>query len=457
MSYASQAIRVNQNSLSNQQTSQSGTITRRNRSHSAGDVKLKGRSTKEDYYEPEDVQPFRAPQQPFQYPNLTPIQYNTPPGHFPQQHSESLKEAYKKQQYEKGEMGQYSDSKYYEIIEQNQSSQFTKNKSKLQTKHKLQTKESSENSPVQNYSHDKKSNDNYENVTVQARGGKIVLSMETSDMEFQTTKENQSDVTKKNAYKTASIKESCSYENRYFSENHSQNEISSKNVYRSVNDHINTKNKQIGNSINQYNAAKSKNYNQRRSKQEEKRKHYSNFNLSQAHDEIDFRNIYHSAEDVTRFNKTKLQLVREGDTRIPADYVYYTVCTRYFNPETNDMISNIHRSGRVLVPRDVNHYQKCVFWHELYNPDYEEINVTKVVPRTEANTNSMQFSLGSDGEETWTQSHEKVLCGSFKSEKLSPRKVFTQYDTLLDDFTDSNLDASSEGSQICYPNTPTKF
>ena len=451
MSYASQAMRVNQNSLSNQQTSQSGTITRRNRSHSAGDVKLKGKMTKEDYHEPEDVQPFRAPQQPFQYPTTTPVQYSTSPGHIPLQYSKSLTEAYKKQQYEKGKMGQYSDSKYYEIREQNQSLQSTKNKNKLQTK------EVSQNSSIQSYSRDKKSNDNYENVKVQARGGKIVLSMETSDMESQMTKENESDVKKKNAYKAASMKENCSYENRYFSENNSQNEVMSENVYRLVNGHINTKTKQVGNSINQYNAVKSKNYNQRRSKQEEKRKHYSNFNLSEAHEETDFRNIYHSAEDVTRFNKTKLQLVREGDTRIPADYVYYTVCTRYFNPETNDMISNIHRSGRVLVPRDVNHHQKCVFWHELYNPDYEEISVTKVVPRTEANINSMQFSLGSDGEETWTQSYEKGLYGSYKAEKLSPRKVFAQYDTLLDDFTDSNLDASSEGSQICYPNTPTKF
>ena len=447
MSYASKVVRVNQNSLSNQQTSQSGTIIRRNRSHSAGDVKLKGKSTKEDYYEPEDVQPFRAPQQPFQYPTTTPVQYNTSPGHIPLQYSKSLKEDYKKQQYEKGEMGQYSDSKYYEIREQNQSFQSTKNKNKLQTR------EVSQNPSIQNYSHDKKSSDNYENVKVQARGGKIVLSMETSDMESHKTK----DVTKNNAHKAISMKENCSYENRYFSENNSQNEILSKNVYRSVNGDINTKAKQVGNSANQYNAEKSKNYNQRRSKLEEKRKHYSNFNLSQAHDELDFRSIYHSAKDVSRFNKTKLQLVREGDTRIPADYVYYTVCTRYFNPETNDMISNIHRSGRVLVPRDVNHHQKCVFWHELYNPDYEEINVTKVVPRTEANINSMQFSLGSDGEETWTQSHEKVLYGSYKSEKVSPRKVFTQYDTLLDDFTDSNLDASSEGSQMCYPNTPTKF
>ena len=75
--------------------------------------------------------------------------------------------------------------------------------------------------------------------------------------------------------------------------------------------------------------------------------------------------------------------VGEDRMRIPPETVYYSVCTHYFKPEHNDWILNVHRQGKVNVPRGMSHRQRCVFRHHLYEPDREEIVVEKIVPPRE--------------------------------------------------------------------------
>ncbi|XP_065660568.1 putative uncharacterized protein DDB_G0282133 isoform X4 [Hydra vulgaris] len=87
---------------------------------------------------------------------------------------------------------------------------------------------------------------------------------------------------------------------------------------------------------------------------------------------IDYLN--HSYEDLLDVHK---------DAEV--ETIYYTVCTKYFKPENEDWIANIHRMGNFNVLSGVNHLNNCVFWNNLFDRDNEEIVVQKIIPQENEN------------------------------------------------------------------------
>ena len=81
--------------------------------------------------------------------------------------------------------------------------------------------------------------------------------------------------------------------------------------------------------------------------------------------------LNHSYEELHSIVNTRM---------IPMETVYYTVCTRFFMPENDDWIVNIHRMGTFNASVGSNHSDRCVFWNQLFNQDNEDILVQKLVP-----------------------------------------------------------------------------
>lgn len=138
--------------------------------------------------------------------------------------------------------------------------------------------------------------------------------------------------------------------------------------------------------------------------------------------------------------------------------VYYTVCTRYFQPENYDWITNIHRMGKTKVPVGVDHSQRCVFWSHLYDPDREEITVQKLVPppdllaKYHATSNNEGIYYGDNIMESRGQEFED---SSYSRSKRSHDKNRRHNRSYNDASFDS--DGESKASSILSNRSDTSF
>ena len=72
---------------------------------------------------------------------------------------------------------------------------------------------------------------------------------------------------------------------------------------------------------------------------------------------------------------------RMGTKIVQKEWEGYSINKNYGHSlSQNDWITQIHRMGSAKVPVDGSHQSKCIFWHQLYDPDKEDIIVRKLVP-----------------------------------------------------------------------------
>ena len=232
----------------------------------------------------------------------------------------------------------------------------------------------------------------YETIKVCAKGGVITLTFEETDKSYFS--EETKNRLRKNVYgkqKTNQLNSSRSYAHAHSTSTSTSPQYST-NTERSGFE----RSKSGGSTTDGYKSDAYLEQHRLERHQHSANDHNSNQIAQDSHQRYSNR----SYDEIVQTAVSNLTAVKQGDTRVPSEYVYYTVCTRYFQPQYNDWIHNIHRMGRVKVPSKGEHHQKCVFWHQLYEPDREDITVQKLVPppKLKREQQYKRPDLGSDGE-----------------------------------------------------------
>jgi len=79
-------------------------------------------------------------------------------------------------------------------------------------------------------------------------------------------------------------------------------------------------------------------------------------------------------------NSTKITQIKEDQMKGQLDKVHYTICTHYFYPEDHELIVNLHRLGKIEVPRGLTHKDTCIFYNHLYVYENEEVFAETLAP-----------------------------------------------------------------------------
>jgi len=322
--------------------------------------------------------------------------------------SQKIQSSFENQQFEKSSMGKQSRSKSMMSHNESAKSNYNLKLSQQHNEQRLQQQQHQQSlRQLSDYRKQSKTNyknaqlNNVESIRVEAKGGVISLIMEDDN----DVKSSISDSVKTNLTNQV-FKQN---KNKHFLESNSYNSNQVKMNRSLTLDHAK---RDQGDKYTFHEKKRSKSFRHQRNRHDDEynEKYYrSNVNIRDQNREQRSLKRVASYDDIK--NKTTLERFREGDRRIPGEYVYYTVCTRYFEPEENDWIQNIHRNGRVKVPRDLEHEEKCVFWHDLYEPDNEEILVRKLIPQLNKKPQNKNDALHSDGEEKHSD-NDPVLYGS---------------------------------------------
>eukprot|EP00794_Sanderia_malayensis_P019483 gene19483-21407_t len=77
---------------------------------------------------------------------------------------------------------------------------------------------------------------------------------------------------------------------------------------------------------------------------------------------------------------TRMTRVKSAQVENGLDEVYYNICTHYFLPEKHELIVNLHRYGKIKVPRGLDHDDTCIFYNHLYVYEKEDVFAETLAP-----------------------------------------------------------------------------